>query len=329
MTTLVYSICSTLDYQLKEYFKELRKYIKNSSYYNSTDPELKLKYKKRTDGIKIGDKIGNTGIRILEANARKVQKTTKADYPIKCPLCLNLQVDKTINPYNMNRALLWRNYIIQPNSFPYFKVHFLIQSSYHNTDMNIGTQSDVHIYPNIIIDILEFTKTIGKGTILFNGWVGNSLSHLHFHYTETTFPIEEKIKEYSFEKDIMITSSKSQIRLYKDNKNNCKNFVLIKGINPATDVFKFLQYLESEKLFYNITITYKDNIFYIYIFIRIKTDDINNFNFGASNLSGLSLTTIEQLMMFKDNKKQFIDMLDKYCSESVIKIDIKKLEKLF
>ena len=65
---------------------------------------------------------------ILEANARKLEKTTKSVYPVTCPLCLNLQIDKTITPYNKNKALLWRNFIIHPNSFPYFKVHFLIQS---------------------------------------------------------------------------------------------------------------------------------------------------------------------------------------------------------
>jgi hypothetical protein len=324
------NISFTLDYQLKDYFKQLRKYIKESSYYNSTDPILKNKYSKRTDGIKIGPEIGKTGISILEANARKVQKITKSDYPITCPLCLNLQTDKSIAPYNKNMALLWRSYIIQPNSFPYFKIHFLIQSSDHDSKLNRGTQSEVHKNPYVIFDILDFIRINNKGIILFNGWVGNSLGHLHFHYTETKFPIEEQIKKYSFTKDTIITKNKSQIRLYKDNNNNCKNFVYIKGMNPSEDIFNFLEYLDSIKLFYNLTISCdKMNYFHVYIFIRVKTSDINNFNFGASNLSGLSLTSPEQLMMFKNNKKQFINMLNTYCSESVIKIDIKVLKKLF
>ena len=137
-------------------------------------------------------------------------------------------------------------------------------------------------------------------------------------------------KKYSFTKDTIITKKKSQIRLYKDNVNNCKNFVHIKGMNPSEDIFNFLEYLDSIKLFYNLTISCdKMNCFHVYIFIRIKSSDINNFNFGASNLSGLSLTSTEQLMMFKNNKKQFIDILDTYCNESVIKIDIKALKKLF
>lgn len=322
------NISFTLDYQLHDYFKELKKYINESNYYNSTDKDLKKKYKKRTDGISIGPKIDETGINILEANARKVQKTTKSDYPVTCPLCLNLQIDKSIIPYNKNKALLWRNFIIQPNSFPYFKVHFLIQSIDHNQTLDRGTQSEVHRNKNIISDILDFIKINNKGIILFNGYVGNSLTHLHFHYTETKFPIEEQIKNYSFNKDIIITKNKSRLQLFKDNKNNCRNFILIKGSEPSSDMFNILQYLESIKLFYNLTIYYKENIFYIYIFIRKKTEDKYNFNFGASNLSGLSLTTSEQIQLIKNNKKEFINMLDTYCTESVVKIDINALKKI-
>jgi hypothetical protein len=322
------NISFTLDYQLYDYFKELKKYIYKSNYYNSTDTNLKKKYKKRTDGISIGPEIGESGMRILEANARKVQKTTKSDYPVTCPLCLNLQIDKSITPYNKNKALLWRNFIIQPNSFPYFKVHFLIQSIDHNQTLDRGTQSEVHRNKNIISDILDFIKINNKGIILFNGYVGNSLTHLHFHYTETKFPIEEQIKNYSFNKDIIITKNKSHLQLFKDNKNNCRNFILIKGSELSSDIFNILQYLESIKLFYNLTIYYKENIFYIYIFIRKKTEDKYNFNFGASNLSGLSLTTSEQIQLIKNNKKEFINMLDTYCTESVVKIDINTLKKI-
>ena len=325
---LVNNISYTLDYQLKDYFKNLRKYIKESNYYNSTDPILKSKYKKRSDGIKIGTMIESTGIKPLTASARKVQKITKSDYPVSCPLCLNLQIDKSITPYNLNKALLWRNYIIQPNSFPYFKVHFLIQSTDHNQELDRGTQSEVHKNPYIISDILQFIKTIGKGTILFNGWVGNSLGHLHFHYTDTIFPIEDKIKSYSFNSGEQITTkNKSQIHQFIDNKNNCKNFILIKGSNPQDDVFKLLQYLDSVKLFYNLVIYSNKDIFYIYIFIRKKINDKFGFNFGASNLAGVSLFTEEHLQMLKNNKKEFINMIDDYCTISVMKIDYKVLKK--
>jgi hypothetical protein len=326
---LVYSISFTLDYQLNDYFKELRKYIKYSNYYNLKDKTLKLKYEKRTDGIKEKDEIGSSGVTILDATARKVHKITKLDYPISCPLCLNLQIDKTINPYNLDRGLLWRNFIISPNSFPYFKVHFLIQSSDHINSIDRGTQSEVHRNPNILEDILEFIKIIGKGSILFNGWVGNSLGHLHFHYTDTNFPIKDKIKSYLLVKEKIITKNNSIVEMFKDMKNNCKNFILIKGVDVKDDVFKFLQYLDSKKLFYNLLIYYNKDIFYVYIFIRRKNDDKLGFAFGAAHFAGLGLFDEKHIKMFKDNKKEFISKVEEYCSETVVRIDHKILKKIF
>ena len=261
--------------------------------------------------------------------ARKVHKITKSDYPISCPLCLNLQIDKTINPYNLDRGLLWRNFIISPNSFPYFKVHFLIQSSDHINSIDRGTQSEVHRNPNILADVLEFIKIIGKGSILFNGWVGNSLGHLHFHYTDTNFPIKDKIKSYSLVKEKITTKNNSNVEMFKDMKNNCKNFILIKGVDVKDDVFKFLQYLDAEKLFYNLLIYYNKDIFYVYIFIRRKNDDKLGFAFGAAHFGGLGLFDEKNIKMFKDNKKEFISKVEEYCNETVVKIDHKILRKLF
>jgi diadenosine tetraphosphate (Ap4A) HIT family hydrolase len=323
------NISFALDYQLKDLFNELKKYVNESKYYNSTDKDLKKIYIKRTDGIVIGSEIGTTGINLLEANSRKVQKITKNDYPITCPLCLNPQIDKNITPYNKNKGLLWRNFLIQPNSFPYLKVHFLIQSTDHNQELDRGTQSEVHKNIFVIKDIFDFIKINNKGIILFNGYVGNSLTHLHFHYTETKFPIKEQIKKYTFNKDIIVTKNRSRIQLFKDHKNNCKNFILIKGYDPSSDIFNILQYLDSNKLFYNLTIYYKEDLFYTYIFIRQKTKDENNFNFGASNLSGLSLTSAEHKQLSKTNVREFINMIDTYCTESVVKFDMNILKKIF
>ena len=324
---LVYSISFTLDYQLNDYFKALRKYLKYSNYYNLKNKTIK--YDKRTDGIKDIKEIESVGMTMTIALARKVHKTTKSDYLINCPLCLNLQSDKMISPFNLERGLLWRNFLISPNGFPYFKVHFLLQATDHIDSIDRGTQSDVHRNPHIIEDILAFAKIIGKGSILFNGWVGNSLRHLHFHYTDIDFPIKTKIKKYSLIKEKIITKNSSNVQMFKDVEHNCKNFILIKGGNVKDDVFRFLQYLDSEKLFYNLLIYYNKDIFYVYIFIRIKTDDKLGFNFGAPHLAGIVSLNERKLKMFKDNEEEFISNIDEYCSESVIKFDYKILKKFF
>jgi hypothetical protein len=324
-----YNIRFTLDSELKQNFTELNKYIMNSDYFNSTDDEIKKKYKTRIDDIKKGEELGDTGMNILEIPARRVMVTTKKDYEIKCPLCLNPQVDKTIYPYNLEKLLLWRGYLIKPNTFPYFKLHYLIQSSDHLEGTDRGTQNEIHKNPNTIQDMLDFSKLMKDGTLLFNGWVGNSLGHFHLHYTDTHFPIKTKFKKYSFDKDIIKSKNGSLINIYKDSKHNCKNFILIKGPGPGSDVFQLLEYLNSIKLFYNLLIYRNKDIFYVFVFIRRKEQDELNFNFGSAHMSGLSTFSDNNLKLYNNNKKDFLKIIDNYCSKTLVKIDEDMIRKLF
>jgi len=323
-----YNIRYTLDNDLSCNFESLNRYLINSKYFLLMDNHLKKKYKLRNDKIKKGSKVGNSGLNILETPARKVENTTNKDYKIKCPLCINLNPEKNIYPYNLEKALLWRGYLIKPNSFPYFKLHYLIQSSDHISD-NRGSQSDVHNNSNIIKDILDFLKIIKKGTILFNGYIGNSLSHLHFHYTDIYLPIKSNLKKYSLNKKIINTSNASKIYIYEDLDNNCKNFILIKGENISNDVFTFIKYLDSINLLYNLMCYYDKNNFYVFIYIRKKEIDDYNLNFGASHLSGLATFSDNNLKLYKKDKEYFIKIIETYCVNSVIKLSIELIEKLF
>jgi len=324
-----YNVRFTLDNDLKQNFEELNKYIMNSDYFNSTDEEIKKKYITRLDGIKKGELLDNTGMNLLEVPGRKVMVTTKKDYQIKCPLCLNPQVDKIIYPYNLEKLLLWRGYLIKPNTFPYFKLHYLIQSSDHIDGTDRGNQNEVHKDPYVIEDMLEFIKLMKDGSLLFNGWVGNILGHLHFHYTDTHFPIKTKFKKYLLSKDTIPTKNGSLVNIYRDEYNNCKNFILIKGKNPANDIFQFLQYLNSQKLFYNLLIYYNKGIFFTFVFIRRKGEDKLNFNFGSAHMSGLSTFSENNLILLKNNKKDFFKIIDNYCTETLVKIDEEMIKKLF
>jgi hypothetical protein len=324
-----YNIRYILDNELKEKFNELIKYHINSDYFNLTDKELKEKYTFRNDNIKISKKIGDTGMNLLEIPARKVEVTTKKDYDIKCPLCLNPQVDKTIYPYNLEKLILWRGYLIKPNTFPYFKLHYLIQVSDHIENTDRGTQNETHKNPNVIEDMLLFAKLMKTGSVLFNGWVGNSLGHLHFHYTNEHFPIKRRLKDYTFDKEIIKTNNGSKICIYKDKDSNCKSFILIKSNNPSSDVFKLLQYLTSISLFYNLLFYYNKDVFFVFIFIRRKEEDEFKFNFGAAHMSGLSTFSDKNLQIFKDNKNEFIRIIDNYCSKTLVKIDEEMIKKLF
>jgi len=323
-----YNIRYTLDNDLKKNFKELNTYLINSDYFLLMDKKLKKIYKYRNENIKIEEEIGTTGLKILKLPARKILKTTNRDYNIKCPLCINSQFEKNIFPYNLERSLLWRGLIIKPNTFPYFKLHYLIQSSDHFYNER-GTQKEVHINRNIINDILIFIKIIKKGTILFNGCIGNSLEHLHFHYTDIYLPIKIKLKKYLFNKKVIYTNNKSKIKFYQNENNNCKNFVVIKGFNISNDVFKLLNYLNSINLLYNLMCYINNNSFNMFIYIRKKEKDDYNLNFGATHFSGLANFSDENLKIYKKNKKIFIKIIENYCSKTLIKIDIDNIEKLF
>jgi len=343
-----YNIRFTLDVDLKQNFLESIKYHFHSDYFYSIDDEIKQKYKYRFDNIKKGEQLGNTGMNILEIPARKLTNTTKKEKDIKCPLCVSLQVDNAVYPFNLEKELLWRGYLIRPNAFPYFKLHYLIQSSDHNENIDIvtdksdiqsqksdlysplrGTQNEVHKNPNLIEDMLIFLKIINKGSLLFNGWIGNSLSHMHFHYTDMDFPIKKKLKIYLYDKDVIKTNNKSKINIYKDNEHNCKNFLFVKGKNPGKDVFQILQYLSSINLLYNLLIYLKNNTYYVFIYIRKKDQDDLRLNFGATNMSGLTTLSNNNFKLYEENKKKFLDNIEDYCSKTVIKIDPNEIKNLF
>jgi hypothetical protein len=143
------------------------------------------------------------------------------------------------------------------------------------------------------------------------------------------FPIKQKLKKYLFNKEIIKTSDSSTIFIYKDTEHNCKNFIFIKGTNPSNDVFHYLQYLNSINLLYNLLMYYNNNMFHIFIYIRKKEVDDYKFNFGATNLSGLTTLSESNFNLYKDNKNNFLELIENYCSKTVIKMDLEEVKKIF
>lgn len=52
-----YNIRYTLDYQLLNNFNDLNKYLINSDYFDSTDEEIKIKYKKEMMELKLNKNL--------------------------------------------------------------------------------------------------------------------------------------------------------------------------------------------------------------------------------------------------------------------------------
>lgn len=320
------------DDDLGYYFQKLHRYLTSSIYYNSSDKELKKTYHKRNDKINTSRDINGTKMKILSVPARKVQQVAiKKLHSNECPLCINLRVSDVIAPYNKLKGLLWKNYIIIPNAFPYFKVHYLLLGIYHDETNTIGTQNDAHLYSYVVGNAIEFIRIIKKGTILFNGWVGNSLSHLHFHYTSTIFPIKEIIKQHNLKKQSFATKNGSKIILFSDTNFACKNFLCVKSssIKICDDIYKLLNYIISSlKLFYNLCIYFDGDTCFTFIFIRQKIED-DRFSFGASHLSGLVMLSEDDINKYKKNKRQFVDSLNEYCSRTVKETSFKNIQQIF
>jgi hypothetical protein len=74
---------------------------------------------------------------------------------------------------------------------------------------------------------------------------------------------------------------------------------------------------------------YNNSTFYIFIYIRKKEVDDYKFNFGATNLSGLTTLSENNLNLYKENKNNFLELIENYCSKTVIKMNLDEVKKIF
>ena len=193
-----YYIRNSFDYEINYDFNQLLKYLNNSNYYNLINKSKNNK-EKRINNSKILGEIGDTSIFYKYIPNRKIYEVNKDSNRLdniiekKCILCLSTQANKKIDPINNVRSILWRQYLITPNTFPYFKDHMLILSIDHNhgLDGDIGSQNVLHLKNHVINDMIDLYVLLGqKGTMFFNGLIGNSQIHFHFHKISETIPIQ-------------------------------------------------------------------------------------------------------------------------------------------
>ena len=163
--------------------------------------------------------------------------------------------------------------------------HLLIMSSDHNHGFNEdrGSQSELHMNSNILLDMFDFYKIMNKkGTMFFNGMAGNTQLHFHFHYTTNTLPIQEYLYEYQDNNDKIIqfeTLNKNNLFIFNSSDKNCYNGIFFYGEseNLTDDIFQLIKKIKSKGLEYNI------------IFMSNHKDDMSN------NISGI--------LYMRDNSK--------------------------
>jgi len=335
MSKNYYSIKASFDYEIKFDYDKLIKYLNDSKYYELLTN--KKKNRNRVEGIRILGEISNTSIYLKYTPDRKVVNLNKNKNNIdsklnkKCPLCLLYQSNNKISPINLVRSLLWKDYIISPNTYPYFKNHMLILASNHNhgKDGISGSQIILHKNNKILSDMMSLYFLLGKkGTMFFNGLIGNSQLHFHFHMTSEDLPIKEilyKNNELNF--DSFKTKKNNSVLIFKKNNIDCLNGIIFYG-NYKTlskEIFNLLKSIDTKKILYNLLfIQNKENDYYnenitciIYLRKKLKSDKIEDYNMGATSFGGFLLIDKNDKSKLKSSK--FIKDIKQYCDLTVVK----------
>ena len=216
----------------------------------------------------------------------------------------------------------------------------LILSTDHNhgNDGINGTQIILHKDRKILLDMMSFYFLLGKkGTMFFNGLIGNSQLHFHFHITSEEIPMKEILyakNELNFES--FKTKKNNTILFFKKNNIDCLNGILLYG-NYKTlsyEMFNLLKSIDTKKILYNIVFIenkednyYNENITCI-LYLRKKLDNKNSedFNLGASSFGGFLLTDKNDKNKLKSSN--FIKNIKKYCNLTIIKPNIELIKNL-
>ena len=206
----------------------------------------------------------------------------------------------------------------------------LILSSDHNHGKHgsRGTQNIVHKNKNVISDMIDLYILLGqKGTMFFNGIIGNSQLHFHFHTTSEIIPIQNLLyNENDVDYDVFKTKNNNKILLFKNNKKDCVNGIIFYGSYQTLgiEIFKFLQYINKKNLLYNILFIENKNksddgtkiTCIIYLRKKIKKENVKDYNLGSSSIGGIMITNIKPKE--KLNSKKLAKSINKYCDVTVV-----------
>ncbi len=92
-------------------------------------------------------------------------------------------------PQKEERGLLWRNWVIWPNAYPYVPLagkHILLASHKHQGQ---GVDTDV------LSNMIDYQKLAGNVTMHYNGIAGNSQFHRHWHATCERLPLQRLLDD--------------------------------------------------------------------------------------------------------------------------------------
>ena len=317
----LFNISFVFDWNLKNKYNKLIKYHLESDYWKPL-----VGKNNRNSNITLVGPINNTGLFAKETPSRiGFDNTLNRKLKPSCPLCVNINHPDLADPINKIKCLLWRGYIICPNTFPYFKNHYLIISSNHNENRNgVGTQKIIYQNKLVIYDMLKFYQLNNySGTMFFNGEIGNSLNHFHFHHISEELPIKKYIEMNHEVKVENYSKNGIDISIFKNLKKSCLNGIVFSGSldDLSKTIFSFLEGIKSKFKFNLVFYLGSDKRIKVILFIRKYSKKLKYY----INVVGLSGIFTKNKISLEDLKSgKIAEQLNFICQES-IEIPTKKL----
>lgn len=212
-----------------------------------------------------------------------------------CMLCLTIRnaPNSPCMPFRALKIIASHGFLLFPNAFPYFPMHFLITTIDHTTQDAIATRELLLPFANIIHALCM----VENDTIFFNGMCGNSMDHFHAHYVEFPFPIYNQLQEY-------MASGPTSTATYQ----SCRIYVLRKFRGWITGLLLHCEeihvimecmylFMESivridETITSNFIIHKKETFYECILFVRRIIP--KSLNYGANELGGFVASMYEK-----------------------------------
>jgi hypothetical protein len=205
-----------------------------------------------------------------------------------CILCLTIRnaPNSPCLPFRAMKFIASHGFLLFPNAFPYFPMHFLITTMDHTTQDAIATRELLLPFGQIV----QALCMVENDTIFFNGMCGNSMDHFHAHYVEFPFPIYPMLHEYTTASDQKITftyQSECRIYLVQNFRGWITGLLLhCKEIQPIMEcMHMFISSIGEIGATSNFIIHKKGSIYECILFVRRIIPQ--SLNYGANELGGI------------------------------------------
>lgn len=223
-----------------------------------------------------------------------------------CMLCLTIRnaPNSPCLPFRAMKFIASHGFLLFPNAFPYFSIHFLITTIDHTTQDAIATRELLLPFGHIV----QALCMVENDTIFFNGMCGNSMDHFHAHYVEFPFPIYPMLQEYMASgttSKAAATYQSCRIYLVQKFRGWITGFLLhCEEIHPIMECMHlFISTIGEIGATSNFIIHKKGPIYECILFVRRIIP--HSLNYGANELGGVVASMYEKRPRTEDIASYF------------------------